>query len=63
MAWTGARSLNSGTAGSAGSSANPFALVYTTPAIYDVFLRTLLVKYVTQKAMTEMDISNQFYRN
>ncbi|WP_299366553.1 SusC/RagA family TonB-linked outer membrane protein [Winogradskyella sp.] len=39
IAWTGARSLNSGTSGSAGSSANPFALVYTTPAIYDVFLR------------------------
>ncbi|WP_422105831.1 SusC/RagA family TonB-linked outer membrane protein [Winogradskyella sp.] len=39
IAWTGARSTNSGTQGSAGSSANPFALVYTTPAIYDVFLR------------------------
>jgi TonB-linked SusC/RagA family outer membrane protein len=39
MAWTGARNTNSGNAGDAGSSANPFALVYTTPAIYDVFLR------------------------
>jgi TonB-linked SusC/RagA family outer membrane protein len=41
IAWTGARNTNSGNAGSAGSSANPFALVYTTPAIYDVFLRDL----------------------
>lgn len=41
ISWTGARNTNSGNAGSAGSSANPFALVYTTPAIYDVFLRDL----------------------
>lgn len=41
ISWTGARNTNSGSAGSAGSSANPFALVYTTPAIYDVFLRDL----------------------
>ncbi|MDY2588427.1 SusC/RagA family TonB-linked outer membrane protein [Winogradskyella aquimaris] len=39
IAWAGARNTNSGTQGSAGSSANPFALVYTTPAIYDVFFR------------------------
>ena len=39
VAWSGARSSFSGTAGDAGSSANPFALLYTTPAIYDVFLR------------------------
>jgi TonB-linked SusC/RagA family outer membrane protein len=41
MSWTGARNTNSGNAGSSGSSANPFAIVNTTPAIYDVFLRDL----------------------
>jgi hypothetical protein len=41
MAWTGARNTNSASQGNSGSSANPFALVYTTPAIYDVFLRDL----------------------
>ncbi|WP_026753886.1 SusC/RagA family TonB-linked outer membrane protein [Sediminibacter sp. Hel_I_10] len=38
MAWTGARNTNSGADG-ASSSANPFAILYTSPAIYDVFLR------------------------
>jgi TonB-linked SusC/RagA family outer membrane protein len=39
LSWTGSRSNFSGAAGDAGSSANPFALAYTMPAIYDVFLR------------------------
>ncbi|TXD85357.1 SusC/RagA family TonB-linked outer membrane protein [Subsaximicrobium wynnwilliamsii] len=40
MAYTGARSRNSSDAeGDTGSSGNIFALVNTTPAIYDVFLR------------------------
>ncbi|WP_179008794.1 SusC/RagA family TonB-linked outer membrane protein [Winogradskyella forsetii] len=38
IAWTGSRNTNAGSAVAA-SSANPFRVYYTTPAIYDVFLR------------------------